>query len=318
MRNIRTAVATFAATGLAALGAIAASGGVANASQNLSITGCSVDHSLVSAQVFPSCEAADGTIYNPTEITVSVDRSFFDALAPHLNPGELPFLKAGVHYTLACSVNGHWRFDHEHFIADGRPHGGNSDTVDLQRAVGSPSPNSCQVRDLSATSLLNLSLIHTPIPNFSFAVSAQGDNGTPGTIWAQYPKNSVGSGSTVCVDDTANGNAGSAVQAFQCENDLADAWLATTDGQYVHNGDCLTQTGNGVSLEPCENHPHPGSNQVWHFRGSSASAGWLTNTNGNGCLTAPSSGTIDGTQLTVQNCTGALGQLWKVPAPTER
>jgi hypothetical protein len=318
MRNIRTAVATFAATGLAAFGAMAASGGVANAAQNLSITGCSVNHSTISAQVFPSCEAATGTIYNPTEITVTVDRSFFDTLAPLLNLTQLHLLRAGVSYTLACSVDGHWRFDHEHFIATGAPHGGNSDTVNLQHAVGSPSPNSCQVRDLEASSLLALTVIDHTIPGFTFGVSAHGDNGTPGTIWSQYPKNSVGSGSTVCADDTANGNAGSAVQAFQCENDLADAWLATTDGQYVHNGDCLTQTGNGVSLEPCQWHAGPGSNQVWHFHGSPATAGWLTNANGNGCLTAPSHGTIDGTQLTVQNCTGQLGQQWKVPAPTPR
>jgi len=318
MRNIRTAVAAFAATGLAAFGALAATGGVANAATNLSITGCSIDGSLLTASVEPHCTAPTGTIYNPTSIKVTVNPSFFNVLGALNPPPPAPpilNLATQVSYTLACSVNGHWRFAHEHFQATSSQ--SNTQWVNLQRAVGSPSPNSCQIRHLGASTLASLTL---PEGNrqFTFGVTASGNNGVPGTVWAQYPKNSVGSGSTVCADDTGNGNAGTAIQAFQCENDLADAWLMTTDGQLVHNGDCMTQTGNTVSLEPCQSRPNASTGQVWTFHGTPSSAGWLTNTNGNGCLTAPSHGMIDGAQLSVQNCTGALGQEWKVPPPTHR
>ena len=46
MRKFRTAAAALAATGITALGALAATGGVANAATDLSITGCSTNGGL--------------------------------------------------------------------------------------------------------------------------------------------------------------------------------------------------------------------------------------------------------------------------------
>ena len=42
----------------------------------------------------------------------------------------------------------------------------------------------------------------------------------------------------------------------------------------------------------------------------------MTNGDGNGCLTAPSSGTIAGAALRVAACRGAVGQQWTVPNVT--
>ena len=92
MRNFRTAAAALAATGIAALGAVTATSGVANAATNLSITGCSTNYGLVTAGIIPTCSAPTGTIYNPTQITVSVDKSFLTAVpqrSRHRRQGEV-------------------------------------------------------------------------------------------------------------------------------------------------------------------------------------------------------------------------------------
>jgi hypothetical protein len=57
MRNFRTAAAALAATGIAALGAVAATGGVANAATNLSITGCSTNVGVLTAGFIVNCSA---------------------------------------------------------------------------------------------------------------------------------------------------------------------------------------------------------------------------------------------------------------------
>jgi hypothetical protein len=54
---------------------------------------------------------------------------------------------------------------------------------------------------------------------------------------------------------------------------------------------------------------------VWQ-PGSSSGASELRNANGNGCLTAPSSGTIDTAALKVAACRNTVGQLWTVPNVT--
>jgi hypothetical protein len=306
MRNIRTAAAVFAATGLAAFGAMAATGGVANAATNLSITGCSTNSALLGVQVIPTCEGPEGTIYNPTQVTAVVDPSFLTAVLGHAGFG------VRVSYDLACSVNGHTVTAHEGFQAN-NPHS-NVQVVDLQHAVGSPEPNQCTVKHLRAASLLGLSVAFHPV--FSFGVNVYGNNGVPGAIWAQYPPSTSGAGSTVCADDTANGNAGTQIQAFQCEQDLADQWIQVSK-QLVHNGDCMTNVAGNVKLERCMPGQHfSAPNQTWKVTGTPFRSGIITNAPG-WCLSAPASGMVDGAHLTVQRC-GASGyvQQWKAPGAT--
>jgi hypothetical protein len=144
--------------------------------------------------------------------------------------------------------------------------------------------------------------------------NATANTGVPGAVYANYPKDSSGAHAVVCADDTGNGNSGTDIQAYQCLSDLADQWIQMGTHQFVHNGDCLTDTGSGVRIETCIASPSNSSGQVWHA--SSSGAGQMTNADGNGCLTAPSSGTIAGALLRVGACKRAVGQHWTVPNVT--
>lgn len=302
MRNLRTAVAAFAVTGLTAFGAMAATGGVANAATNQSIAGCETNSGLVTVGLFVECQAADSTFYNPTSIKATVDTSFLTKL---LGQG------VKVSYDLTCLVDGSPVTRSEGFTAHGP--GSSVQVINLQHEVGSPSPNQCTVEHLKAKSLLALTIAH--IPFFTFGVKVTGDNGIPGAIWAQYPPSTSGAGSTVCADDTGNMNAGTHIQAFQCEQDLADAWMQVSH-QLIHNGDCMTNVNGTVKLEKCEGGQWSAPNQTWWVKGTPMTAGQITNGKG-WCLSSPASGMVDGSHLTVQHC-GAHGfvQMWKAPANT--
>jgi hypothetical protein len=109
----------------------------------------------------------------------------------------------------------------------------------------------------------------------------------------------------LCADDTANANAGSKIQAFQCLSDLADYYVQSSSGQLVHNGDCVGLAGNKVVLQSCVAGEQ---SQRWS---QSTVGGTLTNQSSNTCLTAPSP--TDGTQLTVASCHGGANQKWHLP-----
>jgi hypothetical protein len=309
MRKFRTAAATLAATGLAVFG-VATASGVANAKTHQAITSCSVGSGVIVAGIAPKCTASNGTINNPTQVTVRVNPSFFSALSGLPIIGSL--LATDVTYTLACSVGGKTKTAAESYTATSAM--ANTQVLNLQKEIGSPAPNWCQIRDLTASAPAAIVIPLGAI--FTFGVTATGNNGTPGEIWAQYP----GSGkapSTVCVDDTANGNAGTVVQAFQCENDLADGWIVLPNGQFVHNGDCLTNSKGTATLEHCVAKPGPASSQVWVAHGAPGKFGRVTSASDDGCLSAKSMGKVDGSALTVKHCvSGKLGQYWKVPAAT--
>lgn len=306
MRNFRTAAAALVATGIAALGAVAATGGVANAAPNQSITGCSTNVGVLTAGLFVNCSAPTGTIYNPTQITVTVNKTALTQLLGDLGIGVT------VKYDLVCSVDGSNVTKPQEFTAT-KPNE-NVQVVNLQQTVGSPEPNQCQVQNLTVKSLASLSVLKYPI--LGFGATATGDNGIPGAIWAQYPPSSSGAGSTVCADDTGNLNAGTKIQAYQCEQDLADQWIQVSK-QLVHNGDCMTNEGGWVKLEKCE----PGQwgaapNQTWNVMGNPWKAGEITQGKG-WCLSAPASGMVDGSQLSVKPCgTSGYTQWWKAPGNT--
>jgi hypothetical protein len=321
VRNIRKTAATLAATGIAALGAVAATGGVAGAVTNAALTGCSVGSgSLLSAGLTPSCSAGETTISNPTSFRVTVDPSFFTVLGGLTNPlgggALIPNLGATVTWTLECSVDGGTVTKSGTLNATAAS---NSQTINLQSAVGSPSPNSCTFTNLSVTSSVSLNstiLGALGSNSFTFGVSATGDNGTPGAIWAGYPADADGAGATVCADVRDNGNHGAPVQSFRCESDLADQWIHVSTGQLVHNGDCLDSTAQGVVIDACQTNPASNSTQRWAPQNASG-PGTLSNAASNKCLTAPTSGTVDGKQLTVATCSASnIGQQWHLPGVT--
>jgi hypothetical protein len=316
--------------------------GVANAAPTqTSVTGCSVGaQSLLVAGVFPTCTADNSTVVAPTSLTVSVDPSFLAELTTLtltsgllgtggvLNtllgtPAYNGLVGETVTYKLTCTVNGQKvTTGTQTFNATV---GNTSQVIDLQSAVGSPEPQDCTVKNLTATSTLDLAtsllgplkvvLAQTPLAALGRALagsnlgaSVTATTAVPGAIYTQ-----VGHGNSpsyVCMDQAANGNAGSKVQAYRCNSDLAQFWTYLAGGQLVHNGDCADVNNGNVTLAACD-----GSQaQQWTVNGANAHLGTIVNKATNDCLTAPS--TADFTQLTVANCTSADNQEWVAPAQT--
>jgi hypothetical protein len=323
MLKVKKIAAAFAATGLAVFGAVAATAataGTASAATNLSVTSCSIgDTALLELSTLPTCTAGDGTAYNPTSIKVSVNTSFFQAIEGI--PGLVTLLgllgdplKENVSYTLSCQVSGSASVYNGHFQATTTT-STQSQTIDLATAVGSPEPTQCTVENLTASSLLAVnSTLVSALTGISFAFGAQAtaDTTTPGAIYANYPRDSAGAVAVICADDTKNGNSGSITQAFPCLSDLADLWSQVPTNQFVHNGDCLTDLHGAVTIQHCVADPTASSGQIW-IQQNASGEGTFTNANGNGCLTAPASGTIDEAPLQVATCSGAIGQKWTVP-----
>lgn len=339
MRIIRKLAVATAAAGLAAFCAVAAGGGVAGAATSQSaagsaalspsgvtigveqsVTGCNTGSSgLLGANVFPTCTSPTSTVLSPTSFTISVDPSFFTTI------GALPGINAllsllgqqlaeNVTYTLACSVNGATVLYDGSFQATATP-STHSQTVDLQTAVGSPVPNSCQVRNLEATSLVSLSTgLRLLLGNktFTFGVSAIANTTVPGAIWMSAGKTSAGASAAICVDDANNGNAGSKVQVYQCNSALAQDWVQSSGGMLVHNGVCIQQSGKNAILAKCSS---TNKAQKWTVNGTDGIFNTIVNHSTQQCLTASSP--VNFTQVTVGNCTGALNQRWTGPAAPE-
>ena len=306
MRIFKKAVTSAAAVGLIAFGAVAGSGGTAHAATDQSLNGCDATYGIIlGLSLLPTCTAGDSTIANPTSVSITLNTSSLGSILNLLGLG----VKAT--WTLSCTVDGNQvsapgSFQVKSLSASA------TDVIDLQSAVGSPNPSSCTVKNLKATSLASLTALTLNL--ITIGASASADTGVPGAVYANYPCDSAGAHAVVCADDTGNGNSGTNIQAYQCLSDLADQWIQMGTGQFVHNGDCLTDTGATVTIEKCIASPSNSSGQVWSS--SSSGAGRMTNDDGNGCLTAPSSGTIAGALLRVGACKGAVGQSWTVPNVT--
>jgi len=322
----KTAVAV-AAAGLAVFGTVAAGGGVAHAATDQSVTGCQIGSNtlaglgggLLSLGVAPACSGPDSTVVNPTSITVTADPDFFTVLG---NTGvanllaRLGLLQEHITYTLECSVNGTTATANESFTA---APGSESQTVNLQDAVGSPVPNSCTVHDLTATSLLSLSsaLITALrglnlLTNLTFGVTATANTAVSGAIYSVGGHTSTELTANICADDTGNANAVSAIQVYQCNSDLAQSWVQASTGQLVRNGDCMTQDGSDINLDLCTAST---ADQVWDVKGTGGTFDEIVNSATGDCLTWPSSAMH--TQLTAVACvSGQADQQWTGPAPS--
>jgi hypothetical protein len=316
MRKFAKLAAAVATSGIAVFGSLAATAGVANADDEQSVTGCDTGSSgLLGLNVFPTCSSPTSTVVSPTSFTVSIDPSFFSTLNTPLIKAAIGLLgqtlAENVTYTLACSVNGTTVTKDESFQAT-TDAATQTQTVDLQQAVGSPEPNSCQVQNLKATSLVSLSAPVLALLNgshFNFGVNATAETGVPGAIWMSSGKTSAGAGAGICVDDANNGNAGSKVQVYQCNSDLAQFWVQSSDGHIVRNGVCLQQSSTKAILAKCS-----GTNnaQKWTINGTHGVFNTVVNHSTSQCLTAPSPKNF--TQITVGSCTGAANQRWTGPA----
>jgi hypothetical protein len=309
MRIFIKAVASTATVGLLALGVVAGGGGSAFAGVDpyTVITGCSTTVDNVAVGYVPNCAGIAGTIEHPnTSIVIAVETNT-DALDALIND------QAGQGYDaswdLVCSVNG------STVAAPGsyqittttQP---TFTTIDLQKAVGSPSPNQCAVEELQVSTILPLNAVDLDeVVPFEIAVGAESTTAAPGAIHQAAGTTSAGARAVICANDTANGNAGTKIQAFECLSDLADAFVQTSAGQLVHNGDCLSVTAGGyVFLARCAGND---TRERW---GQSKAGGTVENQSTDTCLTAPS--VKAGTQLTVKVCGRAANQKWYLPDAT--
>jgi hypothetical protein len=306
MRIFKKAAISMAAASLLACGVVAGGGGSASAATAQSLNGCDATYGVVlGLSVLPRCTAGDSTIANPTSITITLNTTSLGSILNLLGLG----VKAT--WTLSCTVDGSQVTSPGSYQITSLSTSA-SDVINLQTAVGSPDPTNCQVQDLTATSLASVTALSLNL--ITIGASATADTGVPGAVYANYPSDSDGAHAVVCADDTNNGNSGTNVQAYQCLSDLADQWIQVSSGQFVHNGDCLTANGAAVTIESCVANPSSGSGQIWSS--STSGAGEMSNGNGGGCLTAPSSGTIANAPLRLAACRGGVGQEWTVPNVT--
>jgi hypothetical protein len=352
MHKFSKAAAAAAATGLAVLGTVAVGGGVANAATNQSAASCSVGAVVLEAGVLPSCQAGDTTVNDPTGFTVTASTSspvsgLLGAVGTLLNnldansdllSGLTSALTENVSFTLSCKVGGQTVTKAESYtnLTDGVTR-----EINLQTAVGSPAPNSCQVQDFTVHSPISLSLLDltllngvsgsvlnslggllgtTPLTGLNstdlgsllgLSVSAKvtADTATPGAVWAKAGTTKAGNTADICADDAGNLNASSAGQVYQCNSDLAQYWVQSSTGQLVHNGVCLTQSGSVVKLANCSS---TNQAQVWNVKGTGGNFNEIVNEGTGNCLTWPSAKNF--TALKVGACTGKAGALWTGPA----
>jgi hypothetical protein len=155
---------------------------------------------------------------------------------------------------------------------------------------------------------LNVVDIDEAVP-FQIGAVAVATTAVPGAIRQDEGTTSGGAHAALCADDTANGDAGSKIQGFECLSDLAQGFVQTSTGQLVNNGDCMTATkGGGVLLDTCV---ADDTAQQWT---QSKPGGTIKNKSTGTCLTAPS--VKNGTPLTVAACGRAVRQQWELPKLT--
>lgn len=307
MRRIRRIAAVAASTGLLAFAGLAAGTGVAHAAPApVKVTTCPWGGGGVTAAIFPSCTST-GSVNFPTDIEINVDPN--GVLAPIWGI-LLPLLGGiSVTYNGSCVVDGSAKPFTGSFKATSTTQLSTT-VLNLQSLVGSPVPNSCTIT-VTVSTIAAIGPLLNLLPVFNVDSTVTSLTAIPGAIWQKAGTTTTGATAALCADVKGNGNAGTAVQGFTCLSALSNFWAATGTGQLVHNGDCLTDSGNAASLQPCTAST-PG--QQWTAGTSNSEVVNKGSATGQGCLTAPSY--VNGTQLTLATCTGAGKQLWTAPAGT--
>jgi Ricin-type beta-trefoil lectin domain len=313
MRIFMKAVTSTVTVGLLAFGVVAGSGGSALAgpapapTPDVPITGCSTSVTGVTVGFVPNCTAIAGTMDHPnTSIVIGFEETT-DLLSKLVDDQNGQGFTA--QWSLACDVDGATVTAPGSYTVTSTSQVPFT-TIDLQSAVGSPDPSQCSVDGLTMHTLLPLVAvdIDEAVP-FQIAVAALATTAAPGAIRQDEGTTSRGAHAALCADDTADGNAGSKIQGFECLSDLAQAFVQTSTGQLVNNGDCMTATvGGGVLLDKCV---ADDTAQRWT---QTTPGGTLKNMSTGTCLTVPS--VKNGTPLTVAACGGAVRQQWELPKLT--
>jgi hypothetical protein len=184
MRFFSKAAVATAAAGLAAVGAVTAGGGVANAATGQVAVSCSTNGVVLTAGVLPSCSEGDTTVVNPTSFTLTTSSpgltgTVLSTLQTDLGGllggltgtdlsdlnnliSNLQNLTENVSFDVNCSVNGSTATKHESFTA--LPDG-TSQVINLQSAVGAPAPNNCTIANFTVSGLVSLSALDIALLN---------------------------------------------------------------------------------------------------------------------------------------------------------
>lgn len=112
-----------------------------------------------------------------------------------------------------------------------------------------------------------------------------------------------------CMDDAGNRSTnGNKIQLYACNGLTTQRWTVGLNGSLRINGKCLDATGFGtfdgtkIQLFACTG----STNQEWVI----GAFGMLENAHAKKCLAVPPPRTANGTQLVLEDCYGALGEVW--------
>ncbi len=293
MRGIRRLVVYTAVSGLIAAGAVTATMGVAHAD---GVVGRCIGAADSTPKAFECTVSAN--ISTPATMTVGVTDNSATA-----NASEA----VTTAYTFTCSdANG----------TSPQAKGGETGMTPLTEAL-TPLPATAADGTCQVTVTVNLPTTNTTKDPFTVALSftsavSASPSPSPSPTTTSNPPHVVGFGSK-CLDDRGNSSSNRAqVVIWTCGNsDPAENWQFSNN-EFIHNGKCLNDQGNGgirskVILWTCNG----ASNEKWSELANGEIR--LQSHSNTLCLDDPRSSTQNGTQLIVYTCTDSSNQKWKHP-----
>jgi hypothetical protein len=115
-----------------------------------------------------------------------------------------------------------------------------------------------------------------------------------------------------CIDDAGAGTSnGTAIQIYTCNSSNAQTWTVAPDNTLQVLTDCMdvtngaTTAGTNIQLHTCNGT----AAEQWNQN----SSGELVNPASGLCLTDNSNGATNKTQLELEACADAAGQVWTLP-----
>ena len=275
MRGIRRLVVSAAVTGLLAAGAVSASVQLAHADTLVATCGGNNTNGYI-------CNL-DAVVPAASSISVAVDSG-------------VPSEQVNVKWTITCGSQNQ---------LGATDNAATPLTVPLAPLPSTAADGQCSVNtgiSLPANDL-------TPKIDYTGTLSYTPAGSTPSSA-AVHP---VTGFDGKCLDDKGNSSANrAAVVIWSCSgSDQAENWKYS-NSEFIHNGKCLNDQGNGgsrskVILWSCNG----GSNEKWSELANRELK--LQSHGGTLCLDDPRSSTTNGTQLIVYNCTDSANQKWELP-----
>ena len=295
MRGIRRLVVYTAVTGLLAAGAVSATMEVAHADTV-------VGHCIGATDTSFKCTVS-ATVAAPTAITVSVADNGTTSSGATASEGITVKVT-----TLSCTDNSSTASEPASSTT------GTTPLTDNVAPLPATSDGQCNVSadvslattDTGTPSQFTATLSYTP----SSSSPSPGPSPTPVTGGPVHP---VKGFDGKCLDDKGNSSANRAVVViWTCSgSDQAENWKFS-NGEFIHNGKCLNDQGNGgsrskVILWTCNG----ASNEKWSELANGELK--LQSHGGTLALDDPASSTKNGTQLIVYTWHDSANQKWKLP-----